>query len=172
MFTNSVFSGYFDLFSSKQVAKTGQKIFMQWDRSFFDARTGKSLIVQSSTLNEDLGQIERIFSDKTGTLTQNIMEFKVQTMPTSVFLPECVVISVSAIAFFIAIFRSPLSAPLPLALPKLTFPSASKLAMPTGGLLYVSDEIRRSAPRLLGESMNRPNLTWNRPKNFVAGGPS
>ncbi|EAS06174.1 phospholipid-translocating P-type ATPase, flippase family protein (macronuclear) [Tetrahymena thermophila SB210] len=32
--------------------------------------------VQSSNLNEDLGQIQCIFSDKTGTLTCNIMNFK------------------------------------------------------------------------------------------------
>ncbi|OQR96809.1 phospholipid-transporting ATPase, partial [Achlya hypogyna] len=37
---------------------------------------GFHAIARTSDLNEDLGQIEYIFSDKTGTLTQNIMEFR------------------------------------------------------------------------------------------------
>ena len=41
--------------------------------------------VRSVTLNEELGQIHHIFSDKTGTLTENKMEFSVCSVAGSVF---------------------------------------------------------------------------------------
>lgn len=42
-------------------------------------------IVQSSNLNEELGQIDYIFSDKTGTLTKNEMKFKYLVIGDTVY---------------------------------------------------------------------------------------
>jgi phospholipid-transporting ATPase len=47
-----------------------------WDKEILCDEKKMQTKVQSSNLNEELGQIDFVFSDKTGTLTQNIMEFK------------------------------------------------------------------------------------------------
>ena len=42
----------------------------------YDPKTDQKAKVNTSDINEDLGQIEYLFSDKTGTLTENEMIFK------------------------------------------------------------------------------------------------
>ena len=53
-------------------------------------------VAKTSNLNEELGQIKYIFSDKTGTLTQNIMEFKKCSVAGNVYDTE-----VSVLSFFL-----------------------------------------------------------------------
>uniref|UniRef100_A0A667YQ07 ATPase phospholipid transporting 11C n=1 Tax=Myripristis murdjan TaxID=586833 RepID=A0A667YQ07_9TELE len=49
--------------------------FITWDKDFFDPEIQEGALVNTSDLNEELGQVEYVFTDKTGTLTQNNMEF-------------------------------------------------------------------------------------------------
>uniref|UniRef100_A0A3Q1IS88 Phospholipid-transporting ATPase n=1 Tax=Anabas testudineus TaxID=64144 RepID=A0A3Q1IS88_ANATE len=49
--------------------------FIVWDDEMLDEELGERAVVNTSDLNEELGQVEYVFTDKTGTLTENNMEF-------------------------------------------------------------------------------------------------
>ena len=52
-----------------------QAYFVNWDKQMYYAPTDTYALARTSNLNEELGQIKYVFSDKTGTLTQNVMEY-------------------------------------------------------------------------------------------------
>jgi len=64
------------LYVSMELVRVGQAIFVNIDNSMWDEEDGKLASVKSTTLSEELGQIQYIFSDKTGTLTSNQMAFE------------------------------------------------------------------------------------------------
>ncbi|XP_072997689.1 phospholipid-transporting ATPase 1-like [Typha latifolia] len=64
------------LYISMELVRLGQAFFMVQDKGMFDERTNSRFQCRALNINEDLGQIKYVFSDKTGTLTENKMEFK------------------------------------------------------------------------------------------------
>uniref|UniRef100_A0A8C7FC45 Phospholipid-transporting ATPase n=1 Tax=Oncorhynchus kisutch TaxID=8019 RepID=A0A8C7FC45_ONCKI len=74
------------LYVSVEVIRLGQSKFINWDLQMYYQEKDTPAKARTTTLNEQLGQIEYVFSDKTGTLTQNIMAFKKCTIAGRTFV--------------------------------------------------------------------------------------
>ncbi|XVE68522.1 hypothetical protein DITRI_Ditri09bG0074800 [Diplodiscus trichospermus] len=64
------------LYISMELVRVGQAYFMIRDSQMYDESSNSRFQCRALNINEDLGQIKYVFSDKTGTLTENKMEFR------------------------------------------------------------------------------------------------
>ncbi|XP_028397580.1 probable phospholipid-transporting ATPase IF isoform X2 [Dendronephthya gigantea] len=64
------------LYVTIELQKFTGALFFNWDVEMYNEETDEPAKANTSDLNEELGQIQYVFTDKTGTLTENDMQFR------------------------------------------------------------------------------------------------
>uniref|UniRef100_A0A8D0YGX7 Phospholipid-transporting ATPase n=1 Tax=Sus scrofa TaxID=9823 RepID=A0A8D0YGX7_PIG len=64
------------LYVTVKMQKFLGSFFIGWDLDLYHEESDQKAHVNTSDLNEELGQVEYVFTDKTGTLTENEMQFR------------------------------------------------------------------------------------------------
>ncbi|KAM0462983.1 hypothetical protein ACHAPV_003108 [Trichoderma viride] len=76
------------LYVSLEIVKVGQLLLLNSDLGMYDEESDTPARCNTNTILENLGQVEYIFSDKTGTLTDNVMKFRKLSVAGTVWLHE------------------------------------------------------------------------------------
>ncbi|KAK0383760.1 hypothetical protein NLU13_9671 [Sarocladium strictum] len=75
------------LYISLEIIKLGQ-LFLLYDVDMYDPITDTPMVANTTTILENLGQVGYLFSDKTGTLTENVMRFRKMSVAGMAYLHD------------------------------------------------------------------------------------
>ena len=76
------------LYVSLEIVKLGQMLLVNADGAMYDSKSDTPARCNTNTILENLGQIGYVFSDKTGTLTENVMQFRKMSVAGTSWLHE------------------------------------------------------------------------------------
>lgn len=75
------------LYVSLEIVKIGQVMLLR-DIDMYDSVSDTPMVANTTTILEDLGQVSYVFSDKTGTLTENVMRFRKMSVAGTAWLHD------------------------------------------------------------------------------------